>query len=168
MRRLPRLMFFALILGTGPAMAQDVEFLGTFRDWHAFQFTENGNKVCYMASKPTRHEENNRPRGDIFLLVTHRPAEGTRDVINVVAGYTYAAGSEARAQIGDETFSLFTNADKAWARDPATDQSLVTAMRAGSTMTVRGESDRGTQTVDTYSLLGFTAAHNAIGEACPQ
>ena len=168
MRRVFRLTLVALILGAGPAMAQDVEFLGTFRDWHAFQFTENGNKVCYMASKPTRHEENNRPRGDIFLLVTHRPAENSRDVINVVAGYTYAPGSEVSAQIGDDSFSLFTNADKAWARDPATDQALVAAMRAGSTMTVRGASDRGTQTVDTYSLLGFTAAHNAIDQACPQ
>ena len=33
-------------------------------------------------------------------------------------------------------------------------------------MTVEGESADGRQTSDVYSLLGFTAAHEAIDEAC--
>jgi hypothetical protein len=33
-------------------------------------------------------------------------------------------------------------------------------------MTVRGTSQRGTNTVDTYSLSGATAAVNAIDAAC--
>ena len=36
----------------------------------------------------------------------------------------------------------------------------------GSGMIVRGVSSRGTETTDTYSLNGFTRAHNAIGQAC--
>ena len=35
-------------------------------------------------------------------------------------------------------------------------------------MTVRGRSNRGTLTTDTYSLLGFTAARDRIDEACGQ
>ena len=33
-------------------------------------------------------------------------------------------------------------------------------------MVVRGVSSRGTQTTDTYSLSGFTAAYRAINTAC--
>ena len=43
---------------------------------------------------------------------------------------------------------------------------MVEAMRRGATMIVEGISSRGTHTKDTYSLTGFTAAHNAINEAC--
>jgi hypothetical protein len=33
-------------------------------------------------------------------------------------------------------------------------------------MTVKGTSSRDTLTLDTYSLKGFTAAHNAANKAC--
>jgi hypothetical protein len=33
-------------------------------------------------------------------------------------------------------------------------------------MIITGFSSRGTKTIDTYSLSGFTAAYTAIGKAC--
>jgi hypothetical protein len=33
-------------------------------------------------------------------------------------------------------------------------------------MVIKGTSSRGTLTTDTYSLAGFTAAYNAIEQAC--
>jgi hypothetical protein len=41
-------------------------------------------------------------------------------------------------------------------------------MQSGSQMIVTGISGRGAKTSDTYSLLGFTAAYNAINKACPK
>jgi len=150
----------------GTARAQDLEFLGTFRDWHAFKFFENGNPVCYIATRPTREEGNYSRRGDVYLMVTHRPTENSRDVVSVIAGYTYEPGSEVQATISNQSFGLFTEDDTAWARDAETDRSLVQAMINGSNLVVRGRSSRGTPTTDTYSLLGFTAARNKINEAC--
>ncbi|MDX1424550.1 MAG: invasion associated locus B family protein, partial [Kiloniellales bacterium] len=46
------------------------------------------------------------------------------------------------------------------------DQAIVKAMRAGSSMVVKGTSSRGTVTTDTYSLLGFSKAYAAISKAC--
>jgi hypothetical protein len=149
-----------------PALAQEVEYLGTERDWHAFQYMENGNRVCYMASRPTREEGNYTQRGDVFVLITHRPAENSRNVVSFITGYTYQPGSEVRVTIGGDDFSLFTEGDTAWARDAATDQRLVNAMKRGANMVVRGTSSRGTLTTDTYSLFGFTATHETISEAC--
>ena len=62
---------------------------------------------------------------------------------------------------------LFTQGDTAWTMGEADDAALVAAMKAGVDMVVRGKSERGTDTKDTYSLLGFTAAYDAIGQACP-
>src|SRR5690606_17765465 len=117
----------------GSADAQEVQYLESHRDWHTFTYMENGNKVCYMASKPTKAEGNYTTRGDIFLLVTHRPGENSRDVVSIITGYTYQSGSTVRATIGDRNFELFTDQDTAWARDSQTDRELVAAMRAGTT-----------------------------------
>lgn len=149
-----------------PAAAQNVEALGTHRDWHTFQFAEGGNRVCYMASKPSREEPATVNHGDIFLLITHRPAEGSRDVISLLTGYNFRADSDVRVTIGGDNFTLFTHENTAWARDADTDRRLVQAMRAGSDMTVRGISARGTNVTYTFSLLGATAAHNQITQAC--
>lgn len=147
------------------ARAQDVEYLGSNRDWHAFQYMENGNPVCYIASKPTSEEGNYTSRGDVFLLVTHRPGENSTNVVSILTGYTYESGSEVEVTIGNRTFSLFTDQDTAWATDED-DQALIEAMKAGTDMVVRGTSSRGTLTTDTYSLLGFTASHEQINQAC--
>ena len=70
------------------------------------------------------------------------------------------------AAVGPDEFRMFTDADAAWNRSPENDADMVTKMIAGSSLTVLGESSRGTETRDIYSLLGFTAAHEAIDEAC--
>lgn len=170
----PLLKFTAVVLlavagvigQAAESRAADPNFIGAFRDWSAFWFDENGSRVCYMASQPKRDEGDYTRRGDIYVLVTQRPAENSLDVISFIAGYTYQQGSEVTVQIGSNSFRLFTDGDTAWARDAATDRALVNAMKAGSTMVVRGTSSRGTATTDTYSLSGATAAYNAINENC--
>lgn len=152
--------------GSPAAAEEQPQYLATHRDWHTFQYTENGHRVCYMATRPTKEEPGNVRRGDVFLLVTHRPAENSRDVVSIVTGYTYKPGSEVTLTIGNNTFRLFTDNDTAWARDAATDRAIVQAMTNGSTMVVRGTSARGTNTTDTYSLRGFSAAHAQINQAC--
>ena len=69
-------------------------------------------------------------------------------------------------RIDGKTFRLFVDRDIAFARDSATDATLVEAMKKGSKMVVEGVSSRGTKTTDTYSLSGFSAAHRAATRAC--
>lgn len=157
------------LLSTLPFMSAEAgepRLLSTHGEWAAYTFTENGNKVCYMASRPAKAEGNYTRRGEIYALVTHRPAEGTRDVFSYITGYPYEAGSEVSLQIGNESFVLFTQDDTAWAPDAQTDREIAQAIRAKSRMVVKGVSSRGTQTTDTFSLRGSAAAHDAISEAC--
>ncbi|MEQ8965763.1 MAG: invasion associated locus B family protein [Azospirillaceae bacterium] len=154
------------VLAPAPAAAQDIEYIESNQDWHAFQFTENGNRVCYMASRPKSAEGDYSARGDIFALVTHRPAENETFVFSVITGYTYEPGSAVEVSIDNENrFELFTEDDTAWSH-PEDQRNLVSAMRAGLDMIIRGTSDRGTLTTDTYSLRGFTATLETINEAC--
>src|SRR3546814_16732925 len=120
---------------------------------------ENGNKVCYMASKPTKEEGQYTSRGDVFLLVTHRPGENSRDVVSIITGYTYQSGSAVRATIGDRTFEMFTDQDTAWARDGQTDMAMVATMKAGTNLVARGTSSRGQTPTEPDRSLGFTTTY---------
>jgi invasion protein IalB len=142
------------------------EALGKFGDWQAHKFRENGKPVCTAWTQPTKDEGEYKLRGAIYLYVTHRPAEKRFNVVQIVTGYRFKKGSEAHVRIGGQTFKLFTSFDTAWARTAVIDGKLVAAMRRGNSMIVTGISSRGTNTTDTYSLKGISAAHAAINKAC--
>jgi len=174
---------FAMVLAAAPVTAQQPakraesgtspgpRALGTFDAWTAVEMTERGSKICYILSRPTKSEPANVRRGDVLLMVTHRPAANRRDEVSFQAGYNYKAGSDVAVEV-DKTkkFEFFTRPDVdddgAWTRDAATDKALIEAMRAGTTLTVKGTSARGTQTTDTFSLIGFSKAYAEIGKAC--
>ncbi|NIA68144.1 hypothetical protein HBA54_06030 [Pelagibius litoralis] len=162
------IVFFALgatFSATG-AQAQGVERLGDFADWSAFKFTEGESVTCFMASEPTKAEGNYSVRGEIHAMVTHRPAEDRIDEVSIQAGYTYQENAPVEIQVGTMKVKLFTQGATAWAVNKETDKKLVQAMIKGSTMVVRGTSARGTNTVDTYSLAGFTKAYQSVKKAC--
>ena len=155
-----------LALAPGAALAAEPTLIGNYSDWSAYVFKENGNKVCYMASQPKKAEGNYSRRGEVFALITHRPAEGTKNVFSYIAGYGYKPGSDATVKIDGNRYTLFTQDETAWAPDAAMDDKLATALRSGSNMVVTGSSSRGTMTTDTFSLKGSSAAHEAISKEC--
>ena len=61
---------------------------------------------------------------------------------------------------------MFTKGRNAWNRDAQVDRAMVEAMKGGSELVIKGTSQRGTLTTDTYSLNGFSAALAAIMKAC--
>jgi hypothetical protein len=146
--------------------ASAADSLGTFGDWAAYADGKGKARTCWIYSEPKKDEGKYAKRGRIYVLVTHRPGEGTANQVQFTAGYDYKQGSAVTVKIGPKSFELFTNDDSAWARDKAGDDAIVAAMRAGSDMIVTGTSSRGTETRDTYSLSGISAAHDAIGKAC--
>jgi hypothetical protein len=156
----------AVILGAVPAaQAQQVNTLGVSGDWTAYTMTENGNQVCYVASQPKKDEGNYTARDEIYALVTHRPAQKQFYVVTIYAGYPYKEGASAQVTIDNADFQLFTQGETAWASDDM-DKKIVTAMKRGLSMVVKGTSSRGTATRDTYSLKGITAALGTIDKAC--
>ena len=148
-----------------PAATQD-KVLGTYREWSAQTFSEGGKIVCSMWSQPIKAEGKYTRRGDIYVFVTHRPANDRLSELGFEAGYTFKSDSDVSVVISGESFALFTKDSTAWNRTTEGDEALVKAMRSGSRMIVKGASSRGTLTTDTYSLSGFSAAHDAINAAC--
>jgi hypothetical protein len=157
----------ATLLAAGDAPAQAPQFLGNFRDWFLYAYDEAGGKTCYIASKPTEEEGNWNRRGPAAILVSRLPIPDAGEQVSVQPGYTFKTNSTVELKIGNREWQLFTQGEHAWANTDDEDQAIIRAMQQGSDMTVRGTSQLDTFSLDTYSLLGFTAAFEAMRDACP-
>ncbi|MSP88202.1 MAG: hypothetical protein EXQ92_05225 [Alphaproteobacteria bacterium] len=158
----------AFLLSLTPmAVAQEApRLIGTFERWTAYSYAEKGVPACYAAAKPATSRGAPDKRGEIFLLVTHRPNQKTFDVVSFVAGYAFKKGEAAELTIGKDKFKLFTEAERAWAPDDKTDRAIAQAMVKAGEMVLRGTPAKGQAVIDTFSLKGFTRAYDAISKAC--
>jgi invasion protein IalB len=160
------------VAGPGAAGAQTQQRVDAKKDWSIFQAGAEGQKVCWIVSQPTRTAafRNGKSvqvnRGDIFLMISIRPADGVSNEVSFLSGYPFKPGSEVKASVGGKSFTLFTEGENAWAPSAADDAALVDAFRRGARAKVEGVSKRGTKTVDTFSLSGFTAALEAATGLC--
>ena len=157
-------VFSALLYGS--AHAAEPKLIGEHGDWAAYMFMENNNKVCYMVSQPKKTSGNYTKRGEVYALVTHRPAEKSKNVFSCIAGYPYKPGREVTVTVNNQNFRLFTQDDSAWASDEATDNKITDSIKRGSSLVVKGASSRGTETVDTFGLGGSSSAYKAISSEC--
>ena len=166
-RTLGAVLAGVLLLGSLSALSAE-KSLGVFKGWEAYTFVEKGKKVCVVWGKPQKSEGKYKKRGDIRVFIAHRAWARPKRVneVSFETGYTYKKNGAATVSIDGKQHSLFTDGDTAWNRAAQDDAAMVRAMRVGKQLVVEGVSSRGTKTKDTYSLFGFTAAHNAINKAC--
>ncbi|MAR78957.1 MAG: hypothetical protein CMM18_01865 [Rhodospirillaceae bacterium] len=156
-----------LILSVADAQTSP-KIIGEYKSWTALKYKEKGKLVCFISSSPKKWSSTPKGvnRGDIYILVTHRPSFGTKDEVSIYVGYPFKKKSEVIAKIDGKTFRLFTDDKTAWAKDSKTDKKMVQSMRSGNQLIINGVSSRGSKTKDYYSLLGFTSAHNKINRTC--
>ena len=152
------------LAAVAPAMAQEssTNRVAAKTDWSVF--VEENPKECWAVSTP-KETVNTRDgrvaavnRGDILLVVFHRPGSGVSGQVTFTGGYPFAGDSTVNMNIGGSEFELFTEGEWAWPATPADDARIVAAMKRGADAILTARSSRGTQTRDTFSLLGFTAA----------
>ena len=145
---------------------EGVTRLGGAQGWDAYSDIEKGHKICYLVGEPSKSEPANAKRSKIYASVTHRPADKISNEVSFNAGYLFKEGSDAELTVDSRKFTLFTNKDAAWARDPATDKAVVEALAKGKQAVLKGVSARGTDTTDTYSLAGLGQALSQIDKSC--
>lgn len=153
---------------TSASAQQLVPPIEKHRYWGVYANGQGSERVCFILSQPYDSEPKNVNRGGIYFYLTSRPSEGVRNEPLIAMGYPLDVSRPASVSIdGERTFQLQTEGQTAWVANPAEEAIIIEAMRAGRQMVVRGTSTRGTNTVDTYSLLGVTAALNALQRQCP-
>ena len=129
--------------------------------------SENGDqKICFMSSNPISTSPDNLNRGSAALMITNMPNEKVFNEPSVQTGFPFKLGSNAIMIIGDSTHKLFTAGEGAWVEETKLEKKIIQQMRKGSRVKVKSISTRNTKITDTYSLIGFTKALEAINKAC--
>lgn len=129
-------------------------------------FQKNINtQTCAIYQFPLNEKGNYTKRGQVLFYVFKE--EGAF-YVRGDAGYVYDSNKRIKTTIlvGDEkkNFQFFEDGEYAWSMQD--DRLIINEMKAGREMIVVGFSSRGTETTDTYSLIGFTKAFNRLNESC--
>ncbi len=124
-----------------------------------------------MVSFPIQQKGKNKKRSKPYLMITHRPAEKSYNVVSAYAGYKLAKGKKPSIIIAtkdsDKKFELFAEGETAWAPSDEVDEELAKMItRTGKELTFKGETFKGTRITDKYSLKGSLAAYKLICQEC--
>lgn len=159
-----------MAMNAAPSMAQEsTNNVATKSDWSVF--AEENPKECWGVSSPkeTVNTKDGAPtavrRGDILLFVTYR-AGGAKGEISFSGGYPFAGGSTVKLEVQGQSFDLFSDGEWAWPGSAEDDATILAALKGGSDAKLTGHSGKGTQTEDTFSLRGFTAAMEEAAKRC--
>lgn len=160
----------AMSLAAGSATAQEsTNRVAADTAWSVF--VEDSPKECWAVSAPreTVNTRGGNPvqvrRGDILLFATYRPGNGTPE-ISFTGGYPFAPDSTVGLTVGDTEYQLFVQGEWAWTGSPEDDARIFATLRAGAEAVLTARSSRGTDTRDTFSLFGFTAATEEAQRQC--
>ena len=145
--------------------AEEVKKIGKYKDWESMVVTEATGKVCFAQSLPILQAPKSYRR-DAKLFIAFRPSDQIIDEVSVTAGYEFNNNS-VTAQSGKNKFKFdIKEQGFAWIADSKIEFRMIKRMKKGSRIMITGYNQNGSQTIDHYSLLGFTKAYNASKKAC--
>jgi len=158
------LIFFSMFHSL--AAAEEVKKIGKFKDWETMVLKNDTQLVCFAQSKPVLQSPKNNPR-EARLFVSFRPNEKIIDEISITSGYEYNNKNSVIAKSGKNKYKFDISQDNfAWIADNKKEKKMIKTMKKGSRIMITGYNQQGSQTIDHYSLLGFTKAYTAAKKNC--
>ena len=145
--------------------AEEIKKIGKYKDWEAMVITDTNGKVCFAQSSPILQAPKSNKR-DAKLFIAFRPTEKIIDEVSVTGGYEFNSNT-VTAQSGKNKFKFdIKEQGFAWIADNKIEFRMIKRMKKGSRIMITGYNQKGSQTIDHYSLLGFTKAYNSSKKAC--
>ena len=165
-RKISILISIFIISGFSNLSAQEIKKIGKYKDWEAMVVSESTGKVCFAQSSPILQAPKSNKR-DAKLFVAFRPSESIANEVSVTPGYEFNKSNSVTAASGKNKFKFdIKDQGFAWIADNKIELKMIKQMRKGSRIMITGYNQKGSQTIDHYSLLGFTKAYNASRKAC--
>ena len=145
---------------------ENLKSVGKFKDWESFVLLQDGNKTCFAQSIPVVRAPKKLKREPSRLFVSFRPAEKIKNEISVTNGYEFKLKAPVTAKSGKKAYDLFSKGRYAWVVNNNDEAKLILTMKKASRLMIVGNSDKGAQTTDHYSMMGFTKAYKAAKKSC--
>lgn len=152
--------------GVASAARADQKVLVESGAWRAIEASSGGRTLCFVITAPTARAPAELKRDPGNLFVTAKPArEGGGTEVSIRFGYRLAPNTHSLV-IDGRSYTLMPQGETAWLRTAADESAVIDLMRSGRELTVSAVSGRGNPTTDTYSLMGFSAAFDALRTQC--
>ena len=156
---------FYFVFGTLNA-EENLKSVGKFKDWESFILSQEGNKICFVQSIPVVRAPKKLKRDPSRLFVSFRPVENIKNEVSVTNGYDFKLKAPVTAKSGKKAYDLFSKGRFAWVVDSKDEQKLIVTMKRASRLMIVGNTEKGNQTTDHYSMMGFTKAYNSAKKNC--
>ena len=158
------LIFFSIL--HNQAIAEEVKKIGKFKDWETIVIKNDSKLVCFAQSKPVLQSPKSYKR-EARLFVSFRPNEKILNEISITSGYKFNNQNSITAKSGKFKYKFdIAQENFAWMADNKIEKKMINTMKKGSRIMVSGYNQKGSQTIDHYSLLGFTKAYKAAKKSC--
>ena len=145
---------------------ENLKSLGKFKDWESFILIQGESKICFAQSNPVVRAPKKLKRESSRLFVSFRPDENIKNEVSVTNGYEFKLKAPVTAKSGKKSYDLFSKGRFAWVVDNADEAKLIFTMKKASRLMIIGNTDKGDQTTDHYSMMGFTKAYNKAKKSC--
>jgi len=148
------------------SFSEQIKKVGKFKDWETLTIKEDNKLICFAQAKPILQSPKANKR-EARLFVSFRPNEKISNEISITAGYEFNKKNSIIAKSGKNKFKFDISQEKfAWIAENNIEKKMIRAMKKGSRIMVTGYNQQGSQTIDHYSLLGFTKAYSAAKKSC--
>ena len=164
-KKISLLIFFYFVCSTLNA-EENLKSIGKYKDWESFVLTQDGTKVCFAQSTPIIRAPKKLKRKPSRLFVSFRPAENIKNEISVTNGYDFKLKAPVTAKSGKKNYDLFSKGRFAWVVSNEDEAKLIVTMKKASRLMIIGNTNKGDQTTDHYSMMGFTKAYNTAKKSC--
>ena len=159
-------LLILIIFSFNFAQAEDLQKVAKFKDWEVIMFSEESNKVCFAQSKPVLQSPKKSDR-EARLFVTFRPSDKISDEVSTTSGYEYNSQNSIIASSGKSKYKFDIAQDNfAWISSNKIEKRIIKRMKQASRIMITAYNKSGSQTIDHYSLMGFTKAYNAAKKSC--
>ena len=160
------LLIFFLTISVSNTFAENLKKVGKFKDWEVMMISEASGKVCFAQSSPVLQAPKKNKR-EARLFITFRPGEKISNEISATAGYEFNKNNTVLASSGNNKLKLdIKQQGFAWMTSNKKEKIMIKVMKKGSRIMLTGYNEKGSQTIDHYSLLGFTKAYGTAKKAC--
>ena len=128
--------------------------------------TNGSEKVCFAQSKPVLQSPKKKER-EARLFVSFRPLDKISNEISTTSGYEYNSQNSIIAKSGKKKYKFdIAQENFAWIADNKVEKKMIKSMKKGSRIMITGYNQSGSQTIDHYSLMGFTKAYASAKKNC--
>jgi len=161
------IFFFSIfIFSVTNVSAEELKKINKSKDWETLVLIKDNELTCFAQTKPVLQSPKANKR-EARLFVSFRPNDKVSDEISTTSGYEFNSQNSILATSGKKKYKFDIAQDGfAWISSNKVEKKMIKTMKKGSRIMITAYNKSGSQTIDHYSLLGFTKAYNIAKKSC--